>query len=161
VKICPNTSPLLVLARLDRLDLVGEPSRVVLTSAVLAEVHDKLDAISARIDRFGSQCTIVDPAPVGSIDVLRSLGPGEKSVLSWALSVGSDVLCVFDDAAARAEARRLGLGVTGTLGLVLRAKADGRLDEAAPLLRRAVAAGLYLDDAVLAHALARVGEQWT
>ena len=92
--------------------------------------------------------------------VSRSLGPGEKSVLTWALSAGPEALCVLDDAAARTEARRLSLAVTGTLGLVLRAKLAGKLAAAAPLLEEAVAAGLYLDDAVLTAALAGVGELW-
>jgi hypothetical protein len=43
VIVCPNTSPLLVLARLDRLDLLGPATSVVLTQAVLAEVRDKQD----------------------------------------------------------------------------------------------------------------------
>ena len=67
---------------------------------------------------------------------------------------------VLDDAAARAEARRLEVSFTGTLGLVLRAKAAGRVNQVAPLLRRAVDAGLYLDDSTLRRALTAVGEVW-
>jgi predicted nucleic acid-binding protein len=90
---------------------------------------------------------------------VRALGPGERSVLSYA-AVAPGVLCVLDDAAARAEARRLGVLFTGTLGLVLKAKAAGTLDRAAPLLERAVEAGLYLDDSTLRRALGTVGESW-
>jgi predicted nucleic acid-binding protein len=46
------------------------------------------------------------------------------------------------------------------LGLVLKAKAAGRISQAAPLLRRAVDAGLYLDDSTLRRALITVGEVW-
>ena len=56
---------------------------------------------------------------------MRGLGRGERSVLSYALGAGAGVVCVLDDAAARAEARRLEVSFTGTLGLVLRAKAAG------------------------------------
>lgn len=90
-----------------------------------------------------------------------ALGPGEHSVLSYALAAGEGVHCVLDDAAARAEARRLGVSFTGTLGLVLRAKAQGTLSHAVPLLRRAVEAGLSLDDSTLRRALAAVGEVWS
>jgi hypothetical protein len=152
---------LLVLARLDRLDLLGDPPSVVLTRAVLDEVHDKQDIASARIDDFARTLPPpVDPPPSAIVDLARSLGRGETSVLTWVLSSGAEALCVLDDAAARAEARRLGLKTTGTLGLVLRAKIDGRVTAAAPLLEQAVAAGLYLDDAVLAAVLAGVGETW-
>jgi predicted nucleic acid-binding protein len=161
VIVCPNTSPLLVLARLDRLDLLGDPASIVLTQAVLDEIHDKQDAATARVDALARGIAPpVDPVPSDRVDLSRSLGPGERSVLTWAVSAGPEALSVLDDAAARTEARRLGVAVTGTLGLVLRAKLDGRLAAAAPLLEEAVAAGLYLDDAVLAAALAAVGEAW-
>jgi predicted nucleic acid-binding protein len=161
VIVCPNTSPLLVLARLDRLDLLGDAVSIVLTMAVLAEVRDKHDDASERVNLLVERT----PAPVnvvipGTIDIAHSLGAGERSVLAWALGAGADAICVLDDAAARAEARRLGLAVTGTLGLVIRAKIEGRIPAAAPLLDQAVAAGLYLDDSVLTAALGRVGESW-
>ena len=159
--VCPNTSPLLVLARLDRLALLGEPPTVVLTRAVFDEVRDKQDQATARVEAFARLLPpLVEPAPSDRIDRTRSLGPGETSVLAWALSAGPEGLCVLDDAAARSEARRLGLTITGTLGLILRAKLDGRILAAAPVLEQAVAAGLYLDDLVLATALSGVGESW-
>jgi hypothetical protein len=52
--VCPNTSPLVVLARLERLDLLGDPASVTITRAVLDEVHDKADDASRRIDVFAS-----------------------------------------------------------------------------------------------------------
>ena len=61
---------------------------------------------------------------------------------------------------AQKEARRLGLALTGTLGVILRATLAGKLAAAAPLLEEAVVAGLYLDDTVLTAALAGVGESW-
>ena len=159
--VCPNTSPLLVLARLDRLDLLGDPARIIITRAVLAEVRDKLDVATERVNELASRLAPpVDPIIPEQVDAFRSLGSGERSVLAWALLAEPDALCVLDDAAARREARRLRLAVTGTLGLVLRAKLDGRLAEAAPLLEQAIAAGLHLEDSVLTAALAGLGEPW-
>ena len=158
--VCPNTSPLVVLARLERLDLLGDPASVTITRAVLDEVHDKADDASRRIDVFASSGpSSADPPANDRIDVTRSLGPGETSVLSFALTRGPEALCVLDDAAARAEARRLGLEFTGTLGLLLRARIEGRIDRAAPLIRRAIDAGLYLSDGIVARALAAIGEE--
>ena len=113
--VCPNTSPVLVLARIDRLDLLGEAARVVVSRAVLREVQDKLDAATRRIDALvgPGSASLVDPAPSERVDPMRNLGPGERSVLAFALESRDPVLCVLDDAAARAEARRLGLRFTG------------------------------------------------
>ena len=128
---------------------------------MLDEIRDKQDEATARVDALArTLAPPVDPVPSDRIYLFRSLGRGEKSVLAWALSAGPEALCVLDDAAARAEARGLGLAVTGTLGLVLRAKLDGKVPAAAPVLEEVVTAGLYLDDTVLAVALADVGESW-
>ena len=159
--VCPNTSPLIVLARLERLDLLGDPADVRLTRAVHDEIRDKQDEVAARVATLvATTPPIVDDAPSARVDPMRGLGRGERSVLSYALAAGADVLCVLDDAAARAEARRLQVSFTGTLGLILKAKTAGRVRHAAPLLRRAVEAGLYLDDSTLRRALTAVGEVW-
>ena len=69
--VCPNTSPLLVLARVGRLDLLGDPADIVLTRAVLDEIHDKQDEATARIDALaGSLAPPVDPASSDRVDPL-------------------------------------------------------------------------------------------
>ena len=80
-----------------------------------------------------------------AIDPVRALGAGERSVLSLAFTTSASVLCVLDDAAVRTEARWLGLPVTGTLGVILRAKLRGEVPRATDLVREAVMAGLYLE----------------
>lgn len=159
--LCPNTSPLLILARIDRLDLLGDPARVVITQAVLDEIRDKQDTATGRVDALVRDAmAVVVPLSSAAVDVSRSLGPGERSVLCWALGGGAEAVCVLDDAAARAEARRLKLAFTGTLGLMIRAKSEGTIEAVRPLVEQAVSAGLYLTDSVLAAALRRLGETW-
>lgn len=134
---------------------------LVVTRAVVDEVLDKPDIAAARFSAWAhSVGPFVDSIVSERVDPSRSLGPGERSVLAVAVAAVDPVLCILDDAAARAEARRLGVLFTGTLGLILRARLEGRLDAAAPLIAEAVEAGLYLDDGVIAAALARVGERW-
>jgi predicted nucleic acid-binding protein len=162
VIFCPNTSPLLILARIDRLDLLGDPARVAITRAVLDEIRDKEDEATLRVDALvRNAMPVVTPPSSPTVDASRSLGPGERSVLYWALDGGAEAVCVLDDAAARAEARRLKLVFTGTLGLMIRAKSEGSIDAVLPLVEQAVGAGLYLTDSVLAAALERIGESWS
>jgi predicted nucleic acid-binding protein len=159
--VCPNTSPLLVLARIERLDLLGEASSIIFMRAVLAEVRDKMDAVTERVESLVARAASpLAPDVPASVDPGRDLGAGERSVLAFSLSSSPRVLCVLDDRAARSEARRLGLPYTGTLGLILRAKLDGRLALALPVIERAVEGGLFLDDATLDQALKQVGESW-
>jgi predicted nucleic acid-binding protein len=85
------------------------------------------------------------------------LGPGETSVLSWSLAHPGSV-AIVDDLAARRCAEVLGLPLTGTLGVVLRAKRKGILPTARPAIDKLLAAGMYLSSRVLIRALALVGE---
>src|SRR5439155_547834 len=92
----------------------------------------------------------VAPEVPASVDPGRDLGAGERGVLAYSLASSLRALCVLDDRAARAEARRLGLPYTGTLGLILRAKMEGRLALALPARTRSPADSSAIRDAFAA-----------
>lgn len=73
-----------------------------------------------------------------------SLGRGEREVLTLA-SVSPDPLLLLDDALARKNARELGLRVTGTLGVLLKAKQSGLLIEIRSILDKLEAKGFRID----------------
>jgi predicted nucleic acid-binding protein len=96
-----------------------------------------------------------------SVRKLRTLPPpalvaalhlGEAEVIALALEVGSP-LVLLDERAARAVARSRGLQVTGSLGVLLRAKKKGMLLAVKPsidlMLSRGVLLGSVLIDSVL------------
>lgn len=152
-----NASPLIVLGRaghLDLLQILGE--KVIVPAAVTDEVTEHSDeaarAIGARawIERAPAE-------PVSPAVAAWDLGPGESAVLSWAAR-HPGTLAVIDDYAARTCAAVISVPVIGTLGLVLRAKARGRVPAARPLVEELRRAGLYLSDALIREALALVGE---
>jgi predicted nucleic acid-binding protein len=59
--------------------------------------------------------------------ISRSLDAGESEVLALALKLGPELI-LMDDRAGVEEARRLGLAVTGTLGIVARFAELGWID---------------------------------
>ncbi|KAI9132341.1 DUF3368 domain-containing protein [Acaryochloris sp. CCMEE 5410] len=86
-----------------------------------------------------------------------NLDPGESAVLTWAKQhPGTEA--ILDDLAGRRCAKRLGIPVRGTLGLVLAAKQRGHLPAARPVIADLKQAGMYLSDRVIDQALALVGE---
>ncbi len=98
----------------------------------------------------------------GSISIPREidswdLGRGESEVLAQAvLSAGSRA--VLDDLEARRCAQALGVGVIGTLGVVLRATRLGLISSARPIVERLRESGLYLTEDLVERALAHLGE---
>jgi predicted nucleic acid-binding protein len=65
---------------------------------------------------------------------------------------------VIDDLAARRCAASYGLRVIGSLGVVLRSKRRGLLDQARPWVTKLIEAGMFVDSTLLEQALNNVGE---
>jgi len=152
-----NASPLVVLARAGRLDLLRLlGSRVVVPSPVAREVRAHSDE-TARALEEEAWIEEEPAAPVAERVAAWDLGLGESAVLSWAIA-HPGTLAVIDDYAARKCAEVVGVAVKGTLGVVLLAKSSGRIPAARPVIDELRRAGLYLSDHLVAGALALVGE---
>jgi predicted nucleic acid-binding protein len=87
-----------------------------------------------------------------------SLQAGETEALALALELPGSLLLV-DDAQGRRAASALGLTFTGTLGVLLRAKAEGKISTLRPLLELLAArTTFWLSPTVQAAVLKQAGE---
>ncbi len=155
-----NTSPIISLAKIDRLHLLTKLCRELLVPRpVVAEILDGPVSDPARQVFEHGWGIIVSPKDVPSKLVEWGLGPGETAVLAVALERNS-ATAVLDDAAARTCAKAMRIEVVGTLGVVLRAKRKGLIPSAADVLKTLIEAGLHLDQEVVASALHGIGETW-
>ena len=155
-----NASPLICLARsglVDLLKLAG--AEVVVPRKVADEILRRgPDDPTARVLRQERWLVITDVGEIPSVIQAWGLGDGESSVLAWALAhPGSEA--IIDDLAGRRCAAALRIPVRGTLGLVLAAKETGKIALARPILERLRQSGMFLSDAVVAKALAKIGEE--
>ena len=96
-------------------------------------------------------------AGLAVLPLVSDLGAGEREVLALALEADQP-LVVLDDALARRVARRLDLALTGTLGLLLKAKQAGRIARLEPLLDRLEALNFRLDPDTRLSVLRLAGE---
>ena len=74
-----------------------------------------------------------------------------------AKEIAADVV-IIDDANAKKHAKYLGLPVTGTLGVLVKAKQKGYIDELKPILQRMVEKGIYISQSLIELCLKQVGE---
>lgn len=150
-----NASPLIFLAQIDALSLLKQLADEILVpfsvrDEVLVPKKQKLpielpDWLSLRED-------LPLPPEIAGWD----LGAGESQVLAHALISGSEA--VLDDFEARQCARALGVPVTGTLGVILRAKKSRLIPAARPPLEELLRRGLYLSKELVEQSLREVGE---
>lgn len=156
-RIVVNASPLIVLSRAGRIDLLtlaGTPAHV--PESVSQEVRAHSDE-AARALKTVAWLQVVPDAEKAPLVRGWDLGAGESAVLEWALA-NHPARAIIDDYAARKLAKVLAVQVTGTLGLALLARQRGLVPSARPLVEELTRAGLYLSEPVVERALRLVGE---
>ncbi len=153
-----NASPLILLSRIDRLDLIERLAPAVLIPrAVIEEVRagQDHDGTAAAALKWVEQYRVENVTLVASIEHW-DLGLGESQVI--ARSVGGTRWAVLDDRAARRCAVAHGVPVIGTLGVVLRSKKNRQIDSARSVVEKLMTAGMFLDNEFLDGVLASIGE---
>lgn len=154
-----NASPLIYLSHAGLVDILQvEGSTVHVPRTVSEEILRRGPADpTARVLSSTAWLQQVVPVPPSSKVLFWKLGPGETSVLSWALAHPGSV-AIVDDLAARRCAEVLEIPLMGTLGLVLKAKRQGVLSTARPAIEKLLAAGMYLSGKIIDQALALIDE---
>jgi predicted nucleic acid-binding protein len=153
-----NNTPLVALWQLERLGLLHDLfGQVFLPLAV----HHEFISTERELRRVAvASADWIEVVPLAQPQqalAYEGLGRGEAEVLALAIE-RSARLVIIDELRGRRYARRLGLPLTGTLGVLLLAKERGLVDRVAPLVSRLQEAGLYLHPALVARALEMGGE---
>jgi len=154
--VVSDAGPLISLGRLDQLPLLGALfAEVQVPDIVIDECLARPDMPDAqRIwQALASGLLLRCPAPSMQ---LPGLQPGESAAIGRALEIGAALL--MDERAGRSRALALGLEVTGTVGVLVRARRRGLVGPLTPLLAALRASGQRLSDALVRQALADVGE---
>lgn len=158
-RVVANSTPLILLGGIERLDLLRSMyGEVSIPTAVFEEVACRDDAagkvLAGRPDWIRVE---VAPTP-DDLSLLRSrLHAGEVEAIMLARTMDAD-LVIIDDNAAKKTAKFLGLTVTGTLGVLVKAKRRGLLDKVSPLVDGLLAQGMYVSDEVVELVKRAAGE---
>lgn len=159
--VVSDTTPLLYLARVGRLDLLGDLyGEVVAPQTVWDElVEASPDAPGVDAVRAVTWLRVVPDvlAPAGAVRVLSEIDEGEAAAIAIALERRAALL-LMDDAAGRRAAGELGVPVRGTLGVLVTAKTAGLLFAVAPVIDALQAEGFRASVVVVEQALRAAGE---
>jgi len=154
--VVSDAGPLIALGRLDMLHVlqhlfveVQVPEEVILECMARPGNVDTV-RIRAALDSGLLQRCMAPPYELAGLEV------GECAAISRALEIGAALL--VDERAARAPAVALGLVVTGTLGVLARARRRGLIRPLMPLIAALRASGQRLSHQAVAQALTACGE---
>jgi predicted nucleic acid-binding protein len=159
--VVSDTSPVLNLARIGRLDLLRLLyRRVLIPSAVYRELTNSKSDLPPAID-FASMPWLIVAAAADQNRVQEHrerLDPGEAEAIVLAIERRADLLLV-DERRGRRIATAAGLTVTGLLGVVARAKRAGLIDLGKPVLDELIQVGhFWIGPDLYSEVLTELGE---
>lgn len=154
-----NASPLIFLGNAGRIDLLRSAGagRIMVPEPVFDEVIS--GGYTDKAARAVSEAAWIEKRtspPIPESVVAWDLGAGESSVIALAVQM-PDAHVVIDDLNGRKCALALGIGVIGTLGVIVSAHRQGQLADPRAVLLELRAAGMWLSDTVIARALRIAG----
>jgi predicted nucleic acid-binding protein len=152
--IVSDTSPLLNLLAIEQLELLRDLyGSIVIPPAVFAELRANGMRLAADwID-------VIEPANRSAVDSLRTeLDAGESEAIVLAQQLQASLLLI-DERLGRRVATRLGLNITGLLGVLAEGKKRGLIASCAPLLDGMIArAGFWIGVRLRSDFLKALGE---
>jgi len=152
VAVVSNSSPLIALARIRRLDLLpGIFESVLIPPAVAREISPSIPVLPAWLRIQAA--SVLPPASL----LRRRLGDGEWEALALAIELRADWI-ILDDLPARRAAEATGLNVIGTLGTLVAAKRAGLLKSIRPELDALVRTSFFISPQLYNELLQAVGE---
>jgi predicted nucleic acid-binding protein len=137
VIIVSNASPLIGIARIDKLDLLRELySELVIPEAVWHEVvvrgGGQPGAEQIKASEWINQAHVENRTLVQVLS--QDLDVGEAESIALALEVQAEIL-LMDERLGRETADHLGLRYIGVIGILVQAKHKGLIDRIEPLLK--------------------------
>ena len=156
--IC-DTSPLQYLHQIGFLHLLAEfYAETLIPPAVVSELErGRSIGVDLPDVRALPWLTIQAPEELDKVLAAADLGAGEKEVLALGAQLPAAVL-ILDERLGRLHAEALKLTFTGTMGILLRAKVEGRIPRIEPLLEHLDRLGFRLSARTRAAVLKQAGE---
>lgn len=162
--VISDSSTLIHLSAIGRLALLRELyGQIIIPPAVWREVVDegrgRAGAAEVRAARKSGWIALLPPSnePL-AYSLKRDLDEGEAEAIALALEHQADLI-LLDESDARSLASRHGLRKTGAIGVLMRAKREGKIASLrAELERLRNQSGFWIEDGLCQQALEAAGE---
>lgn len=157
-KVVSNTTPLISLLKLAKLDILHQLySEVLIPKAVFYEIEagkskEYYEDVSKR-----DWIKILDIQDKQAVKYFLDLDSGEAEAIVLAAEVGADLI-LLDEKLGRFHAKHAGLKVTGTIGILIKAKKQGLVKELKPLLFKLIEKDVWISETLLKEILKQVEE---
>ena len=147
--IVSDTSCLILLEKIDELDLLHKVFGEILITQIVADEYGL---------NLPEWISVQNPTDKNYQKILEtSVDKGEASAIALAVEL-SDCLLIIDDAKGRNLADALGIKITGTFGIILEAKLSGKIDSVKPLMAKIKQTNFHFSKELEKKILAKANE---
>ncbi len=159
-KVVVNSTPLIILGNIDGLKILQELyGEIIIPRAVFEEVTSKDDDAKLKLSQNLSWIKVLEVQDKSNRKMYQAkLHDGEVEVMMLSNEISADLL-VIDDNAAKKTAKFLGFTVTGTLGVILKAKSEGIIPQVKPILDEILRQGFYISSKLIETVLKTSNEK--
>ncbi len=157
-KVVCDTTPIISLLKISQLDLLQKLyGEILIPRAVFEEVEaGKEKNYYSDLSKL-SWITVVDIANEGAVKSFLDLDAGEAESILLATELQADLI-LLDEKLGRFHAKRLGLKVTGTIGVLVKAKSEGLIPGIKQLLSELQERGVWIGENLKDEIIKQVGE---
>ncbi|TSD63358.1 DUF3368 domain-containing protein [Inquilinus sp. KBS0705] len=147
--IIADTSCFILLTNINQLDLLQKLYGTITTTTIIAEEFKQLlpEWVNVKLAADNKYQRILE----------LQVDKGEASAIALALEI-TDSTIILDDLKARQLASHLGISITGTLGIIIKAKQIGIIPSIKPLLEKIRQTNFRISPTLESIALKEAGE---
>lgn len=158
-RVISNTTPILSLLKIDRLDLLKALYvKIIIPLAVYVEIEKGKDKPYYQNLLKFDWIEIMEIKNPESKVYFLDLDDGEAEVLILGNEQKADLL-IIDEIMGRRYAKSLGFNLTGTLGVLLKAKENGLIVNIKTLLEELVEKGTWLSPKLISRVIGLANEK--
>lgn len=158
-KTVSNTTPIISLLKLDRLELL---QKIYTQIYIPTAVFDEIEAGKAKgyykdlseIDWIN----IIEIQDKQAVKYFLDLDAGEAEAIVLATELNADLI-ILDEKLGRFHAKHADLKVTGTIGILIKAKTVGLIEKLEPLLNELIDKDVWISEKLKTEILKKVGEE--
>jgi len=152
-----NTTPIIALSSINQLDLLPALfNEIYVVEEVVEECAEGGEIIVPDLTQL-DWLNLVKSVDGDSNLMLMTLDKGEKHTLNMALKMKANYV-ILDEKMGRNLAEYMGLSVTGTLGVLLKAKQQGKIASFSECARAMQEQGIYYNTKLLKRLALQIGE---
>ena len=159
LKVVSNTTPVLSLLKIGRLEILRELyGEILVPQAVFEEIEAGKNKLFYQDLSLISLVKIEEVQNKNSLAYFLDLDKGEAEAIALAVETNADLL-IIDEKLGRFHAKHAGLKITGTIGVLLKAKSHGIIQQIQPLLIELRNSSTWISDKFFSEIIDLAGER--